>query len=518
MLLGSRLATVAFAAAAAALALAYGVFLMAPAAGIFHDDGVYLVTAKALAEGSGYRIVSLPWEPAQTKYPVLFPWLVSLVWRLAPGFPENLPWLRLVPLGAGVIWLLLSWRLLRRLGTSREACAVGLLLVAVSPWVVFVSTATLAETVFSALLIAGVLLLVRIEAGQGRRFESAAAGVLLGASLLTRAAGAAPVVAGLLVLVVRRRWQATVEYATGVLVVYLPWTVWVAMHPPASAIDTFYQGSIYGTYNLITHFDWPEKMTVFGLNAVYLASMGQYWGLAGASPAAIAVGLVGSGLIVKGLWTVRTTPIAIVVVLYLGMLLLFVWPPFRYVVPIMPLLVWLALQGAGRWTMVVSALAVVMLLTGGLALVRTTVAVQEKGGTWFTAAGVDEWHDMRAQYDWISRETSRDAVIAGVHDPTYYLFTGRKALRPFSFNPILISYNVRRSRENPFGTVSDFRKRLVAMKADYVVLTPRDGVQRLTGELLEAVPGSLIPVFGNDPSGHLIYRVDRTLLSSSTPE
>src|SRR5262245_50571225 len=61
-----------------------------------HDDSVYLTTAKALANGEGYRIISLPYEPAETKYPPLYPFLLSLVWRLAPHFPENLPWMMLV--------------------------------------------------------------------------------------------------------------------------------------------------------------------------------------------------------------------------------------------------------------------------------------------------------------------------------------------------------------------------------------------------------------------------------------
>jgi hypothetical protein len=52
---------------------AYWIAFRAPAVGINHDDGIYLVTAKALAEWEGYRIISLPTNPPQTKYPILFP-------------------------------------------------------------------------------------------------------------------------------------------------------------------------------------------------------------------------------------------------------------------------------------------------------------------------------------------------------------------------------------------------------------------------------------------------------------
>ena len=56
-----------------------------------HDDAVYFVSAKSLANGGGYRIESLPGEPSQTKYPPLYPLLLSLAWRINPHFPENLP-------------------------------------------------------------------------------------------------------------------------------------------------------------------------------------------------------------------------------------------------------------------------------------------------------------------------------------------------------------------------------------------------------------------------------------------
>ena len=62
--------------------------------GLFHDDGIYAVAAKALADGDGYRIVSLPGGPAQTKYPFLYSTLLSLIWRISPPFPDNIVFLK----------------------------------------------------------------------------------------------------------------------------------------------------------------------------------------------------------------------------------------------------------------------------------------------------------------------------------------------------------------------------------------------------------------------------------------
>src|SRR5271166_2035188 len=67
-----------------------------PEFGKFHDDGLLMVSAKSLATGHGFRILSLPEQPAQTKYPVLYPLYLSIVWKLNPNFPDNLVWARVL--------------------------------------------------------------------------------------------------------------------------------------------------------------------------------------------------------------------------------------------------------------------------------------------------------------------------------------------------------------------------------------------------------------------------------------
>src|SRR5690349_13950375 len=49
-----------------------------------HDDSIYFVGAKSMAEGSGYRILSLPAEPFQTKYPPLWSLALAAIWKIDP--------------------------------------------------------------------------------------------------------------------------------------------------------------------------------------------------------------------------------------------------------------------------------------------------------------------------------------------------------------------------------------------------------------------------------------------------
>ena len=88
---------------AAVVAVVAGLVAYSPApVGGFGDDAVYVVTAKALATGEGYRFINLPGAPAATHYPPLWP-AILLVWRIVPDFPENVRWMKFLnPVFLGV--------------------------------------------------------------------------------------------------------------------------------------------------------------------------------------------------------------------------------------------------------------------------------------------------------------------------------------------------------------------------------------------------------------------------------
>src|SRR6185437_4105263 len=84
-------------AAAVILLCIYAAVWATPAAGLVHDDGIYIATAKAMASGDGYVMPNLPGSPLQTKFPPLFSFLLSVLWRLNPNFPDNVRLLKIIP-------------------------------------------------------------------------------------------------------------------------------------------------------------------------------------------------------------------------------------------------------------------------------------------------------------------------------------------------------------------------------------------------------------------------------------
>ncbi len=60
--------------------------------GFTHDDGIYAIAGKALAQGDGFWLLQMPGEGMpQVKYPILYPLLLSIAWTVNPNFPANLP-------------------------------------------------------------------------------------------------------------------------------------------------------------------------------------------------------------------------------------------------------------------------------------------------------------------------------------------------------------------------------------------------------------------------------------------
>ena len=166
-----------------------------PQLGEGHDDAIYHIVSKALAEGKGYRITSLPDAPFETKYPPLLIWMLAAIWRINPRFPDNLTlvtalqWAMIPPF----LWLSLVW--FRRVGLSIPQRWIAVSLLAVGPYTVLFGAGIFTEVLFGLFLLAS---LIACEEARTRRTGwpwAAAAGFLTGFAYLTRTAGLAAIVA-----------------------------------------------------------------------------------------------------------------------------------------------------------------------------------------------------------------------------------------------------------------------------------------------------------------------------------
>lgn len=191
-------------------------------AGLWVDDGGYAVLGKALASGQGYKLLGES-NPLDTSfYQPGMPLALAVMWKLFPtGFPDNVPWLKLVNLLSVAVFGLLAFAHFRK--RAGDAAAVGMAAATVlCPSLVFLATSSLmSECLFAAVQFGAMVAAERVVASEKNRIPFAMlAGILAGYAYLTRTIGLAAVVVALLWIARKRLWREAVVFAVvaGVMV------------------------------------------------------------------------------------------------------------------------------------------------------------------------------------------------------------------------------------------------------------------------------------------------------------
>lgn len=510
-----------------AVLFAYVVGLTSPAAGFFHDDGIYLVTARALGEGRGYRIISLPAEIAQTKYPILFPLLLSFAWRVHPAFPDNLLLLKTVPFLAGAAWLLLVYRFMRREGESRLMAAVVAGLAAATPLAVFSVTSLLSETLFAALLWGALWRLREIETrNRASLSEAVLVGSLCAAAVHARVMGLVLLPAGLWLLW-RRDHRCGAAFGLTMVVLILPWFLWVGLQDlPALSYLDYYTSSNYESWNVITGFEWGKKAQIVGWNLLYLVVApaqlllvrGMPW------PLLLGIGLFAYWGVVRSAFKEKTA-ISLFLLAYLALLVLWAWRPLRFLVPVYPLLLWFLILELRRLFRVsragavarrhgLSLLLALLIVNSASAILRWGREARASGVPCPVQACPASWAEARAAFEWLRANASEEAVLMGNLDPVLYLYTGRKAVRAFAADPYLLSYSLEPGRR-PLGTGETLRRRARASGASYFVWAPLSSfaetpfLEEAVAEAVREHPGLFVRVEEASGSWITVYRIEQ---------
>jgi len=454
----------------------------APHAGIYHDDGLYLVTARALAEGRGYRIESLPGEPFQTKFPPVFPLLLSLAWRWGGSLERTLP------VAMAFVWAMLpamvglSWLLYRDEGVSRRARLGLCLFLALNPVSVMFATLLMSELTFTALLIAAL-----VCAGRGR---AALAGALGGAAFLTRSAGLPLLVTLPAVYAWKRDWRKACAAFATMLPAVAGWQIWcaVARVPGADPLTQYYT-NYFGFYVLdVTPGELPslawvnvgsvvkgigellifdESQTMISLTLARLLTVAAVAG---------AIRLARNG---------RFVHYSAFAVLYIVQFLAWNYPPnSRFLLPLLPLLAVAILEELGKFTALLKAsfrkpgiadkaaavlAGLLLALTAGYAVERAHYGIFR----FLPDAYTIQSGALRVRLpaiDWIRKNTPPTARIVSNGDPMVFLRTGRQGHK-FPVPPGLY-------RRGDRAEFSRFYRRLPeiarAWGFEYVLLAPDD--------------------------------------------
>lgn len=512
-------------------AVAFSWWTLSPHLGLFHDDGIYAVTAKALAEGRGYHLLSLPTNPLQTKYPPLFPLLLALVWRLVPAFPQNVIALKLVGVACFATTLVVARALFRRVPGFRvwwkeaaflAVCAFNALSMSFTDF-------ALSDHAFAACVALAILLHSR-EPEEGIRIRTVVLAALVAvAAMMTRQAGVAVLLAGVAWAAQRGRRAVTVYAAIAAAYVVVSIGLRSGGAADPNPLLTYY--TAYELPAMIRlALDVPAAARVVLDNIAYALGTGATVMFFNAVPGSA---VVFGGLVLLGIpRALRSAGIFLpcFVALYLGQVLLYPFLPGRYLLPLVaPVMLCLfhgmsvlenglAARMSGRNAGVARAAAhspvallVVACLTWSAAYARPSTGTSTR--VWFGGRTGYGWSGFEETFAWVRDHTASTDIVATAYDPMYFLYTGRVAVRPWFHQPWTYFY----PRHNPspdIGHAEEVQRALDQLGVTVLIVDPLDGfaergaADTLFKDLLALYGGRVMHVFSSSDGQHHVFRLD----------
>jgi len=513
-----------------------------------HDDSVYLTTAKALATGEGYRIISLPYQPAQTKYPPFYPLILSVVWRLYPSFPENLPWMMLLSSAAAVGFLALSYKYLVEQQYSlpwQALLAVGL--TAVNWRLVTLATSVYSEMVYALLSIAVLYLAEKYEKKKAAMLGVTALSSLAGLAFLTRSIGVALIASVCVYYATRKEWRKSLMVAGIGGVFIIGWFAWCRANRTTFdginvAYYTDYWRDLSETVTGMQNTSHMPRFLVFanviGRNAILLILLSIPVVCLGISYDAVlyfgfAFIFVAAGFIRqirKGLRLLH-----IYIILFLLLTLPIPGSYDRYLIPLLPFLLLYFITEVGALISLVRKQVLEGKMSNrisagfiGLALV---IAIGIAG---YNYASETYWRldassltkTIRpAKEDaevlrWISENTNPTDVLISYRDLLYYLYTGRQGAQSVFFR---YGGYIPTDNETLDERVEQVLRIIDESNARYLITNPSDfdsefnpPLQRATlKKFVERHPEIFVPVFRSSDLNSAVYRVEGTLTPST---
>ena len=436
--------------------------------GLSEDDSIYLSSARALANGHGYVLESVPGSPPATKYPIFYSWLLSRVWRWQPGFPANLNLALRLNVFFGFVYIVAAFFFLRSFEGLTDLERV--LLVAfcgLHPVVVFHAANLLSDLPFAAVVLSALALYVGISRTDENGWMVLFCGFLGGAALALRTLGL-PIVAGLMLgLVLQRRWRALGVFSLGAAPLSCVWLGGIKLAHAQAAIGASVCSSVWraswlyytdylGFWRadlLQNHVVWQSlKQSVLLLllqPGSYLIAPTSLSGLLAFVPAVVlsVLALFGSWKQMRG---GRSSVVILVLCLYAIPVVIWDYPAMaRFLMPFLPLFVagaWIEARRVGTRiaasvradglrkdgpAIVVLSLAAFGLVIGlGWSFWRGHVALAEQA-----KRRASFGPEKREAYDWLRDNAAADAAVIAYEDASLYLYSGHEAFRPVIFLP-----------------------------------------------------------------------------------
>jgi len=473
--------------------VAGGIYLanLNTAAGQWYDDGWYLVLAKALASGAGYRQINVPGAPPEGHFPPGYPLLLAPVWWLPLNFPARIIAFKLTSVIATLIWGVLVYRYLTRNGYATPHLALFIVaLTWFNPLVLYYATLVASEMSYALVV---VIALLRVESYARTARERADspfnrhlvwAALAIAAACYLRSVGLAVAGSAVAYLLVNRHWKHSALLAVTVAALYLPWLLHVRSLTAVGETSS-YLSILRRSFTRSGQFD-PTLLSERLVKNVHLYLLGGLPGIVFPSttqltwinlPATLRMhpySHVASTLItiitLTGLLVTlvaRRSLLPLYVIASVGICILWPWEPTRYLVSLTPFiaafffkpLVDLARALGPRMQKWSQKGALVILLAYLFLEIATGTrhVLYLHSDAYAASPDAQLWADIQACYTWLNEHTASDDVLAMVNTPQGYLYTGHPTVKAIQQPEKLHVFGVRYAVLLPFPTLDTGR-------------------------------------------------------------
>ncbi len=364
--------------------------------------------------------------------------------KISPRFPENIVLLKAVPLLCSLLWFVLLWKLLIRLGARNLPALWIVLLTAACPLTVFLSTNLMSEPLFALLCTGSLLAATAVEDGGSARLAFVS-GALAGLAFLTRSIGVAILIAPALAFVIQKRIGPAVRFCVTGALIGSVWPIWARLHWTApNPAQVYYSAMNYASGNIVFALTWPEKLRVLVANC--LLAVGSPLTLFQLHLAGVWLLTLSLIFIAFALYFGRVSAVYLFVVVYTGIAVIRVWPPERFMQVILPFSLFFLWKVAdaklpARLAKIVPVLLVSALSANLLYLGISRIPATNRDGIFSTSGRADSWSQILSVTKWIRENTKPTDVILANLDPVVYLFSGRKAIREFVSDSYKLFYS-----------------------------------------------------------------------------
>lgn len=441
--------------------------------GMFQDDAWYALLGKAIATGQGYTLINSPTPGISPLYPPAYPFLLSLAFRVSSQFPQNLWLLKSVSIvamllaGAASYYYFTRYRELPNYLALFIAAIVGL-----SPGLVFMATSSLmSECVFTLAQMAALVAVERcVQEKDGGRFwlYASLAAAAVSWAFLTRSMAAGLILAALLYFLKERLFKSAAVFAVSVALLSGSWMLYSRAKAPTAEQRAEINSYIVRPY---TEQFWDRVAGHEAAGSISLSELpGRIWsnlasiassdlggivtpsffpslnqGLAERGDVVqLLLSLLVFGLIIAGVVSVvreRMTFAEFALPFSLLIILIWPFPPYRFLLPSLPLLVFYALLGCKlvlnfhsksiqasnpreRWvgTSVVAGILVALSIFGNIGyLVRKNADVASQRPRWMRVFDSNE-----EVMKWTAENVSKTEGITTHNPALVHLYTGNK--------------------------------------------------------------------------------------------